>query len=135
MAAAYIHVLADALTSVLAIAALFVGMMGGWTWLDPVIGLVGAVVIARWSYSLMRSTARILLDMTPDLDLLDKARAALESDTDEVTDLHIWRVGPGHFATVITIVSSAPQPPHVYHNRLKGLGPLSHVTIEVHSRA
>lgn len=139
MAAAYVHVLADALTSVLAIVALLIGMMGGWVWLDPVIGLLGAFVIARWSLSLMRSTGGILLDMTPDDHLLGKARAALESETDRVTDLHIWRVGPGHLATMATIVSTNPQPAHVYHDRLRSIGPaartLSHVTIEVHSCA
>ncbi|HEY4545043.1 MAG TPA: CDF family Co(II)/Ni(II) efflux transporter DmeF [Pedomonas sp.] len=139
MAAAYVHVLADALTSVLAIVALLVGMTVGWTWLDPVIGLLGAFVIGRWALSLMRSTAGILLDMTPDDRLMEKARAALETETDKVTDLHIWRVGPGHLATMATIVSTDPQPSHVYHDRLRGMGPhsrmLSHVTIEVHSCA
>lgn len=139
MAAAYVHVLADALTSVLAIAALLVGMTVGWTWLDPMIGLLGAFVIARWSLSLMRSTGGILLDMTPDDHLLERARQALETEADKVTDLHIWRVGPGHLATMATIVSTTPQPAHVYHDRLRGIGPvsrmLSHVTIEVHSRA
>jgi len=139
MAAAYVHVLADALTSVLAIVALLVGMTAGWVWLDPVIGLLGAFVIARWSLSLMRSTAGILLDMTPDHHLLEKARAALETEADRVTDLHIWRVGPGHLAAMATIVSTSAHPAHVYHDRLRGLGRqskmLSHVTIEVHSRA
>lgn len=139
MAAAYVHVLADALTSVLAIVALLVGMTVGWTWLDPVIGLLGAFVIARWALSLMRSTAGIMLDMTPDERLMEKARAALETEADKVTDLHIWRVGPGHLATMATIVSTDPQPSHVYHERLRELGPearmLSHVTIEVHSCA
>lgn len=139
MAAAYVHVLADALTSVLAIIALLVAMTVGWTWLDPVIGLLGAFVIGRWSLSLMRATGGILLDMAPDDGLMDRARAALESETDRVTDLHIWRVGPGHLAAMATIVSSNPQPAHAYHDRLRGLGPasrmLSHVTIEVHSCA
>ncbi|WP_454558399.1 CDF family Co(II)/Ni(II) efflux transporter DmeF [Parapedomonas caeni] len=134
LAAAYVHVLADALTSVLAIAALAAGWLWGWGWLDPLMGLVGAAVIARWAWGLARDTARVLLDMTPDLDLLAQARRALESDTDEVTDLHIWRVGPGHLASMITIVSSRPQPPHVYQEKLRGLAPLSHVTIEVHPR-
>lgn len=133
--AAYVHVLADALTSVLAIIALAVGMWGGWQWLDPVIGLVGAAVIGRWSVSLMRTTAGILLDMTPDPQLVERARKLLETETDHVTDLHIWRVGPGHLAAMATIVSQAPQPSHVYHARLKPLGALSHVTVEVHTCA
>lgn len=134
LTAAYVHVLADALTSVLAIAALAAGWLWGWGWLDPLMGLVGAAVIARWAWGLARDTARVLLDMTPDLDLLAQVRQALESDADAVTDLHIWRVGPGHLASMITIVSSRPQPPHVYQEKLRGLAPLSHVTIEVHPR-
>lgn len=129
--AAYLHVLADALTSVLAIAGLLAGWLYGWLWVDPVMGLIGALVIARWSVSLLRQAGAVLLDIVPDQDLKEAIRHRLEHDGDRVADLHLWRVGPGHVAAVIALVSDRPQPPAHYKDRLQALPGLSHVTIEV----
>lgn len=132
MHAAYMHVLADALTSVLAIAALLGGRYFGWVWLDPVMGIVGAVVIARWSYSLMRTTARVLLDTEPTAGLSAQIKAAIEADADnKVADLHVWRVGPGHLAMMVTVVTHQPRPPAHYKALVAHLPNLSHATIEV----
>ena len=129
--AAYVHVLADALTSVLAIVALLAGRYVGLTWLDPAMGLVGAAVIAVWSWSLIRSAGSVLLDAAPDERVARDIRARLEISGDRVTDLHLWQVGPGHRAAVISIVTDRPQPPSAYKSRLAGLHDLSHVTVEV----
>lgn len=129
--AAYLHVLADALTSVLAIVALAVGRFQGWLWLDPVIGIVGAVVIARWSFGLLRSAGAVLLDMVPGADFVVRLRTSLEIDGDRVADLHVWRLGPGHIGVIASIVSDHPGPPSVYKARLAGFDELSHVSIEV----
>ncbi|MHB8886621.1 MAG: CDF family Co(II)/Ni(II) efflux transporter DmeF [Methylovirgula sp.] len=130
--AAYVHVLADAAVSVLAIIGLVAGRQWGLVWMDPVMGLIGAAVIASWSVGLLRSAGAILLDLRPDSALADEIRARLQADSDDlVSDLHLWRVGPGHAAVVASLVSSAPQPPTVYKARLAHLHGLSHVTIEV----
>jgi len=129
--AAYLHVLADALTSVLAIAALLAGRYFGWIWLDPIIGIVGALVIAQWAWSLIRSSAATLLDTMPDEELAKKIRFALESGSDRITDLHLWRVGPGHQAAIISLVADKPQAPGFYKTKLEKLIGLSHVTVEV----
>lgn len=130
--AAYLHVLADALTSVLAIAALLAARQYGWLWIDPAVGIVGALVIASWSVSLVRASGRTLLDMVPDTSLSARIRDRIETGTDKVSDLHLWRLGPGHAALVVSIVSDEPQDPSVYKERLEGIAGLSHVTIEVH---
>jgi cation diffusion facilitator family transporter len=129
--AAYLHVLADALTSVLAIVALLMGRYMGWTWFDPVIGIVGALVIARWAAGLIRSSSATLLDTVPDVQLAKELRAKLETGTDRVIDLHLWRVGPGHQAVIISIVSDDPQTPAFYKQKLALVTGLSHVTVEV----
>jgi cation diffusion facilitator family transporter len=129
--AAYIHVLADAATSVLAITALVIGAFSGWRWTDPVVGLVGSVVIASWASGLIRDAGAVLLDVSVDKDLEGVIRARLESDGDRVTDLHLWQVGPGHRAAVISLVSDAPRQPGIYKERLRDLENLSHVTVEV----
>ncbi|CAN5513825.1 CDF family Co(II)/Ni(II) efflux transporter DmeF [soil metagenome] len=130
--AAYLHVMADALTSVLAIGALLLGSFYGWLWLDPAIGVVGALVIARWSLGLMRDAGGVLLDYVPDdEDLPDEIRGLLEVDGDKVNDLHVWQVGPGHHAAIVSLSSAAPQPLATYRARLAGIHDLSHVTIEV----
>jgi cation diffusion facilitator family transporter len=131
--AAYAHVLADALTSVLAIAALLAGRLFGWVWMDPAMGLVGALIIAHWSVGLLRSSAAVLLDTVPCERLAAQLRGRLEHGTDKVADLHLWRLGPGHLGVVASIVSDAPQPPDAYKARLAGVAGLSHVTIEVHT--
>jgi len=131
--AAYAHVLADALTSVLAIAALLAGRFFGWVWMDPVMGLVGAVIIAHWAVGLMRASGAVLLDTVPCERLAAQVKGRLEQGTDRVADLHLWRLGPGHLGVVAAIVSDLPQPPDAYKARLAGVAGLSHVTIEVHA--
>jgi cation diffusion facilitator family transporter len=130
--AAFLHVLADALTSVLAIIALLAGRFYGWSWLDPVIGIVGALVIAKWSWGLIGSAGAVLLDIVPDQSLATNIRSRLEADGDRVTDLHLWRLGPGHAGLVATVVSDNPEPPAAYKERLADISGLSHVTVEVH---
>ncbi|MFV0245967.1 MAG: CDF family Co(II)/Ni(II) efflux transporter DmeF [Qingshengfaniella sp.] len=130
--AAYLHVLADALTSLLAIAALLLGWVFQWHWADPLMGVVGALVIARWSWGLIRDTGGILLDKTPDQDPLEnEIRATLETGADTITDLHIWQLGPGHSAAIVALASAEPHPPSTYKARLGHIHRLSHLTIEV----
>ena len=129
------HVLADALTSVAAIVALVAGRFLGWTILDPVIGVVGALVIGHWSIGLIRSAAASLLDMGNDPRLVERIRARLETGSDRVCDLHLWRLAPGHQALMVSITSDAPLPPAGYKARLAGIAGLSHVTVEVNPSA
>lgn len=131
--AAYVHVLADAFTSVLAITALLAGRFLGWSWMDPVMGIVGALVIAYWSLGLLRSSGAVLLDTVPDARLAAELRRRLEQGSDKVADLHLWRLGPGHMGVVASVVSDAPQAPEVYKARLAGVVGLSHITVEVHA--
>jgi len=128
---AYLHVLADALTSVLAIAGLAAGLLLGWIWMDAMMGIVGGVVIARWSYQLIRDTGAVLLDMTPDPGIAQNIRSILEADGDRVADLHLWRVGPGHYSAIVSLVTHRPERPSHYRERLRVLGSLSHVTVEI----
>jgi cation diffusion facilitator family transporter len=132
--AAYQHVLADALTSVAAIVGLLAGRFLGWTWLDPLIGVAGAVVIAHWAWGLMRAASEALLDVSGSPAMAAKVRARLETATDTVCDLHLWKLGPGHQALIVAIASSAPLTTDAYKAKLKGLGGLSHVTVEVNAR-
>ncbi|MCF4166010.1 CDF family Co(II)/Ni(II) efflux transporter DmeF [Zavarzinia compransoris] len=130
--AAYLHVLADALTSILAIVALLLGRAYGWLWADPLMGVVGALVIARWSWGLIRESGAVLLDRVPEgEDLAGDIRKAIETEADRITDLHVWQIGPGHHAAIVALVSSAPREPSDYKARLSALSALSHVTIEV----
>jgi cation diffusion facilitator family transporter len=129
--AAYMHVLADALVSVLTIAGLSAAWAFGWSFMDPLVGLVGMVVIASWALSLIRTAGRVLLDTVPDSALAQRIRERIETGGDRVADLHLWQLGPGHAAVIASIVSDAPQAPSVYKERLEGLAGLSHVTIEV----
>jgi cation diffusion facilitator family transporter len=129
--AAYIHVVADAATSILAILALVVAMYSQWVWADPAVGIVGSVVIASWAYGLIRASGAVLLDVSADQKLETVIRDRLEMEGDKVTDLHLWQVGPGHRAAVISLVSDHPLPPATYKKRLRGLRGLSHVTVEV----
>jgi cation diffusion facilitator family transporter len=130
--AAYLHVLADAFTSVLAITALTGGKFLGWAWLDPVVGIIGSGVVFSWAYTLLRDTGGILLDRTPaSSDLPDQIRRALERDGDSiVTDLHVWQVGIGKFAAMISVVAHEPKTPDSYRELLRGHDELVHVTIE-----
>jgi cation diffusion facilitator family transporter len=130
--AAYLHVLADALTSVLAIVALLGGRFFNWIWLDPIIGIVGALFIAHWSRGLIVSAGAVLLDTVPSQNLVAAIRERLECGNDRVSDLHLWRLGPGHSGLIVTIISERPQPPVVYKEQLLGIVGLSHITVEVH---
>jgi cation diffusion facilitator family transporter len=132
--AAYVHVLADAFTSVLAIGALILALLFGWLWIDPAVGLVGAGVILSWAYGLMRSASAVLLDTLPEGQLPMLIRERIEIGGDKLSDLHLWRVGPGHTAVILSVVSEAPQPPAAYKERLRGIAGLSHVTVEVQAR-
>ncbi|MBY5358499.1 CDF family Co(II)/Ni(II) efflux transporter DmeF [Rhizobium leguminosarum] len=130
--AAYLHVIADALTSVLAIAALTLGSLYGWLWLDPLMGIVGGLVIANWSWSLMKSSGGVLLDVISEGETLPaEIRGAIETADDRITDLHVWQVGPGHHAAIVAVLTSKPRDPAFYKGRLSALEELSHVTVEV----
>lgn len=129
---AYLHVLADALTSVLAIVALLLGKWNGWWFLDPAMGIVGGIVIARWSWGLMRSTASVLVDAAPEAhDLSHKIRGAVETSQERITDLHVWQVGPGHHAAIVSLKAGSPKAPSFYRQKLGSIHGLSHVTVEV----
>jgi cation diffusion facilitator family transporter len=130
--AAYLHVLADAFTTFLAIVALTSGKFFGWAWLDPVVGLVGSGVVFSWAYGLLRDTSGILLDRTPvRSDLPEEIRRAVESDGDSiVTDLHVWQVGTGKFAAIVSIVAHEPKSCETYRERLREHEELVHVTVE-----
>ena len=127
---AYVHVIADALTSVLAIAALLAGRYLGWVWLDPVMGIVGAIVIARWAWSLMGVTAGVLLDRT-DEHVAAEIRELVEQPGDaRITDLHVWRVGPDAHAAIVSVVGAATTDAEGIRERLKPVHEVSHLTVE-----
>jgi cation diffusion facilitator family transporter len=129
--AAYVHVVADAAVSVLAVIGLGAGRLLGWVWMDPAMGLIGMLVILNWSWSLMRQSGAVLLDMRPE-EIARAIKTRLEAQGgDRIADLHLWRVGPGHHAAVVSIVCDRPEPPAAYKARLADLPGLSHVTIEV----
>ena len=128
--AAYLHLLTDVLTSVLAIVALLSGQFLGAVWMDPLMGIVGAGVVLHWAWNLMRRTANVLLDATP--SVADAVRHAVEAEADnKIADLHVWRIGPGHLAAMLTVVTSKPHPPAHYKRLLASVPGLSHVTVEV----
>jgi len=131
MAAAYLHVLADALTSVLAIAALLAGKLLGWVALDPAMGLVGAAIIMHWALGLMRRSARVLLDAEDTGPLTDRVRALIEADDTRVADLHVWRVGADAYACIATVVTATTTSADTYKGRLAELEQIRHVTVEV----
>ena len=129
--AAFIHVVADAAVSVLVIVSLVAGRVFGWLWMDPVMGLVATAVILSWSWTLIRSAGAVLLDACPDPALARQINFRLEEGSDRVSDLHLWRLGPGHLAAVISLITHNPRSPEQYKKKLSGLAGLSHVTIEV----
>lgn len=132
--AAYVHVLADALTSILAIVALLLGSIYGWLWADPIMGIVGALVIAQWSWGLIHAAGGVLLDAVPQgEELRGEIREAIEGRGDAITDLHVWQIGPGHNAAIVAIASPEPKEPAHYKAMLSHIHELSHVTIEVDS--
>lgn len=131
---AYLHVLADALTSVLAIFALLGGKYLGLAWMDPVMGIIGSVLVANWSIGLARTTSRVLLDRRAPARIRDSVRDAIEvDDSTQVSDLHIWSIGPGLFAAVIAVVAKSPKSPEEYKARLPSQLGLVHVTVEVNA--
>ncbi len=131
--AAYLHVIADALTSVLAIVALLAGKAFGWVFLDPVMGIVGALVISRWAYGLLRDTGKILLDHNDHQKLSGQIKTLIEADADNrVADLHLWNLSANKLASIISVVTHHPQPPNYYKDLLQELPMLEHVTVEVH---
>jgi cation diffusion facilitator family transporter len=129
--AAYVHVLADAAVSILAVVGLVIARELAWPWIDAAMGIIGAAVISNWALGLVRDAGAVLLDIRPNAELVRSVRECLEHDSDRVADLHLWRIGPGHNAVVATIVSHEPQAPNIYKGRLAKLAGLSHVTIEV----
>jgi cation diffusion facilitator family transporter len=129
--AAYVHVLADAAVSILAVIGLVIARELQWLWIDAAMGIIGAAVISNWALALVRAAAAVLLDMRPNAALVGSVRECLEQGSDRIADLHLWRVGPGHNAVVATIVSHEPRAPSLYKERLAKLPGLSHVTIEV----
>ncbi|MDR8100451.1 CDF family Co(II)/Ni(II) efflux transporter DmeF [Burkholderia cenocepacia] len=129
---AYIHVIADAAISVLAIIGLLLARAFGWVWMDPLAGVIGALVIANWSWGLMRDTGGILLDMNPDKRMADNVRHLIEENGDTVLDLHVWRVGPGHMSAIVSVATGDVQRNlGFYRAALKRYKGLSHVTVEV----
>jgi cation diffusion facilitator family transporter len=131
--AAYLHVLADALTSLLAIVALLAGKHMGWIWLDPAMGIVGALVISRWAYGLLRDTSKILLDRNGDSEAADRIYSLIEADSDNrIADFHLWMISANKQALILSIVTHDPKPTDHYKNLLKGREKLDHITIEVH---
>jgi cation diffusion facilitator family transporter len=131
MRAAVVHVMADAAVSVLVIAGLVLARAFGWLWMDPLAGIIGACVIASWAYGLVRDTGGILLDMNPDPRLTSRLRQEIEADGDRLTDLHVWRLGPGHLGAVLSVVTGKDRRPEDYRRRLRHFPTLSHVTVEV----
>jgi cation diffusion facilitator family transporter len=131
MRAAVVHVIADAAVSVLVIVGLLLARAFGWLWMDPLAGIIGACVIASWSYGLIRDTGAILLDMNPDRHMTDRVRQAIESDGDRLADLHLWRLGPGHLGAIVSVVASVPRGNDYYRAKLARFRSLSHLTIEV----
>ena len=130
--AAYLHVLADAMTSLLAIVALVSGKYLGWNWLDPMMGILGAIIISRWSYSLLKSTGPILLDASIDEDYKQAIKQAIEDNSDTtISDIHIWKVGANHYAAIIALVTHNPMTTEHYKRQLSRFHKLSHITIEI----
>jgi cation diffusion facilitator family transporter len=136
MRAAVVHVMADAAVSVLVIVGLLLARAFGWLWMDPLAGFIGALVIANWSVGLLRDTGAILLDRNPDPRMAERVRIAIESEGDRVTDLHLWRLGPGHLGAIVSIATAGAREPAHYRQRLARFADLSHVTVEVqHARS
>jgi cation diffusion facilitator family transporter len=131
MRAAVIHVVADAAVSVLVIAGLVLARKFGWLWMDPLAGLIGSLVVASWAIGLIRDTGAILLDRTPDPAMAQRLRQAIESEGDRVTDLHLWRLGPGHLGAIVSVATSKQHESAHYRQKLAAFSDLSHITVEV----
>jgi cation diffusion facilitator family transporter len=133
MRAALVHVLADAAVSILVIVGLVLARLFGWLWMDALAGIIGAIVIASWSVTLIRDTGKILLDMTPDAEMADHLRKTIEADGDSLADLHLWRLGPGHLGAIVSVCTRETRGQDYYRARLAKFPMLSHLTIEVQS--
>jgi cation diffusion facilitator family transporter len=131
MRAAVIHVLADAAVSVLVIVGLLLARAFGWLWMDPLAGIIGACVIASWSFGLIRDTGAILLDMNPDRHMADNLKRSIESDGDQLVDLHLWRLGPGHLGAIVSVATATQREEQYYRTKVARFRSLSHLTIEV----
>lgn len=131
MRAAVVHVMADAAVSVLVIAGLVLEQVFGWRWTDPVVGVLGSVVIAVWAWGLLRDTGAILLDMNPDRRLAERIRRTIEGCGDRVVDLHLWRLGPGHLGAIVAVRTRGGNDGGYYRARLKRFSAISHLTVEV----
>ena len=129
--AAIVHVVADAAVSVLVIIGLLLAKAFGWLWMDPLAGIVGACVIASWSYGLIRDTGAILLDMAPGRAVQEGIARTIDQEGDRLTDLHVWRLGPGHLGAILSISTDQPRGPDYYRAKLAGFRSLSHLTVEV----
>jgi len=135
MRAAVVHVVADAAVSVLVIIGLLLARAFGWLWMDPLAGIVGALVIASWALGLIRDTGAVLLDMNPDRSMAENLRKTIESEGDELADLHLWRLGPGHLGAIVSVVTPTRRQEDYYRSRLARFRSLSHLTIEVRKAA
>jgi cation diffusion facilitator family transporter len=131
MQAAMIHVMADATVSVVVIVGLLLARAFGWLWMDPLAGIIGACVIASWSYGLIRDTGAILLDANPDRRMADNLRHTIENEGDQLADLHLWRLGPGHLSAIISVITMQARDPAYYRAKLARFRSLSHLTVEV----
>jgi cation diffusion facilitator family transporter len=131
MRAALVHVMADAAVSVLVIVGLLLARAFGWHWMDPLAGIIGACVIASWSFGLIRDTGAILLDMNPDRRMADNLKRSIEDDGDQLVDLHLWRLGPGHLGAIVSVATAKQQEEQYYRAKLARFRSLSHLTIEV----
>jgi cation diffusion facilitator family transporter len=131
---AIVHVMADAAVSILVIAGLLFGRLFGWIWMDPLMGMIAALIIASWSNALIRDTGAVLLDMNPDPRTMERVRAALEQEGDKLADLHVWRLGPGQLGAIVSVVAAGTRSVDDYRARLAHLPWLSHLTVEVRRR-
>jgi cation diffusion facilitator family transporter len=132
MRAAIVHVMADATVSGLVIFGLVLAKLFGWLWMDPLVGIIGALVIASWAVGLIMATGSVLLDMTPDREMAETMRQTIEVEGDSLADFHLWRLGPGHLGAIVCVTTTqTDRNAEYYRERLQGFGPLSHVTVEV----
>ncbi|MBU2429943.1 MAG: cation diffusion facilitator family transporter, partial [Proteobacteria bacterium] len=129
--AAYLHVITDALTSLLAIFALLIAKFAGFIWADPIVGILGAIVIAKWAIGLLRQTSSVLLDKGDYSDEIEAIRSQIESDTTHVKDVHLWKISENERSLILSIESTADRPPEHYYEKLKTIGRYDHITVEI----